>query len=229
MTTSGTATGVLTAAEIVNAAMQELGLLSAGENATGEELELATRSLDWMFKSWAAAGANLWRETNGTVIFTAGTKTMTLAPYCLDVEEARLVQSVNYERPLQRWERGQYSGLPNKATPGFPSIYVITKTASAVQMTLWPVPNATVTILYTYVRITEDVTDGAQTLDIPQEWTEAVYLGLAARLAQPFGVTRIDPSTAQIVAARSQALERALLDQDRPDSIYLGAISGRNF
>lgn len=229
MTTSGTISGQLTVSSVVTAAMQELGLLSAGENPTGEETELAIRSLDWMLKSWAAAGANLWRETDGTVIFAADTKTMTLEPYCLDVEEARLVQATNYERPLQRWEKGQYSGLPNKATPGFPSIYVITKMTGAVQMTVWPVPSVSCTILYTYVRVTEDVTDGAQTIDIPQEWTEAVYLGLAARLCQPFGVTRTDPSTAQIVAGRSQALELALLDQDRPASIYMGATSERYF
>jgi hypothetical protein len=221
--------GTMLVNDILIAAMQEIGALSEGETPTGAELELGIRTLNWMLKSWAAKGANLWRETTGTITFLPNIKTMYLDPYCLDVEEARVIMSPSYERVLQRWERGQYSILPNKSASGYPSSYTITKQTGSVSMTLWPVPTVPTTVLYTFVRVTADVTTGDQSVDIPQEWTEAVYLGLAARLCQTFGITRIDPATAQIVSLRANDLERQLLDADRPASIYMGPLQARYF
>lgn len=229
MTTSGAITSQMIASEVVQAAMQELGVLAAGETPTGEELTDGLRVLNWMLKSWQARGTNLWRETEGSIDYPADTATVTLDPYCLDVTEARFVQSSTFERPLQRWENGQYQQLPNKAQPGFPTAFYLKKNVGAVTMTLWPVPYADSTIRYTYARVFDDVTDGAQTLDVPQEWMETVYLALAARLVQTFGVNRTDPATAQIIAQRAGALEQTMLDMDRPASVFMGSAYGRRF
>lgn len=229
MTTSGITTGTLIASEIVANAMKKLGVLSSGENPEGSELEDGLSELNWMLKSFAARGLNLWRETEGSAVFAPGVATVVLTPYCLDVTEARLVQSSTFERPLQRWENGQYRQIPNKAQPGYPTAFYPNKQVDSIAMTLWPVPTVSSTVLYTYARITEDVTDGAQTVDIPQEWLEAIQLGLAARLIPLFGVARLAPDTAQDVRRRAQALEQLLLDQDRPASIYMGSAYGRNF
>lgn len=229
MTTSGSIASTLLASEVIKSSMQELGVLAAGENPTAEDLTLGLRSLNFLLKSWAARGLTSWRDQDGTLTVDAGTREAPLAPYCLDVTEARVVQVPNYERPLQRWELAQYRQLPNKATPGFPTSYTVQKTADGIALLLWPVPSVSTTILYSYTRIIEDVTDGDQTLDLPQEWLEAVYVALAARLAQPMGVTRLDPATAQIVIQRALSLENELFDADRPASIYMGSAYGRNF
>lgn len=229
MATSGTITSQLIVSEIVRQAMIELGVLSSGEAPEAEELADGIRVLNWLFKSWPSRGVNLWRETQGSVTFPIGIATVTLAPYCLDVMEARFVQSSTYERPLARWENGQYRQIPNKAQPGYPTAYYLDKQTTSISMTLWPVPNADATILYTYSRIPQDVTDGAETVDVPQEWTELVFVSLAARLIQTFGVNRTDPTTAQIIAQRAAALEQQMLDQDRPASLFLGSSFGRSF
>jgi hypothetical protein len=224
MTTSGTIDGTMIASEIVTAAMREIGAIASGEAPTADELNDGLRSLSWMLKSWASGrGINLWREAEGSIVFPANTASVTLAPQPLDVLEARYVQSSTFERPLQRWENGQYRQIPNKATPGYPTAYLITKTVDGVTMTLWPVPQADSTILYTFSRTPEDVTDGAQTIDIPQAWMETVWIALAARLAGIFGATRINPTTAAAVAQRAASLEQLMFDQDRPASVFLGA------
>lgn len=229
MTTSGTITSQLIVSEIVQVAMEELGVLSSGEAPTAEETATGIRALNWMLKSWPARGLNLFRETQGQVIFLADTASMPLDPYCLDVVEARYVQPQSYERPLARWENGQYRQIPYKSQPGYPTAYYLDKQTSGITMTLWPVPNADATILYTYSRVPQDVTDGAETIDVPQEWTELVYIALAARLVQTFGVARTDPTAAQIIAQRAAALEQQMLDQDRPASMFMGSVYGRNF
>lgn len=232
MALSGIHTGTMTAAELVTSAMQELGVLAIGEVPEGAELEIGLRSLNWLLKSWTARGLTSWRETQGSATFSAAQVIASLASDVLDVTEARLIITASaptYERPLQRWEDGQYRQIPNKQTPGQPTAYLITKTITGASMTVWPVPNASMTIAFTYSRIPDDVTDGAQTIDLPQQWTEACYLGLAARLAQVFGVTHVDPNTAKFVVQRASALEALLFDDDRPASLYMGSAMGRNF
>lgn len=229
MAVSGVIGGQMIVSEIVATAMRELGVLAIGSNPTGEETQEGIRSLNWMLKSWAANGVNLWRETDGTVTFPTGTKMVQLDPYCLDVLEARLVQSTTFERPLQRWENGQYLQIPNKNNPGSPTAFTLTRTIDAISMTVWPVPFQDMDVLFSYARVPYDVLDGAETLDVPQQWTETVYLGLAARLAQTLGATRIDPATAQIVTARFLDLETKMLDMDRPASTFMGSAYGRNF
>jgi hypothetical protein len=229
MTTSGSIISTLTVSEIIETAMREIGVLSSGEQPTGEETTDAIRSLNWMLKSMPAKGLNLFRETEGSVTFDAGVATVTLDPDCLDVVEARFVQSSTYERPLARWENGQYRQIPNKGQRGYPTAFYLNKQVAGVTMTLWPVPNTDATVLYTYSRVPQDVTDGSETIDLPQQWIETVYLMLAARLVQTFGVTRTDPATAQIVAQRAAALEQQMLDMDRPASVFMGSQYGRNF
>lgn len=229
MTTSGTISSTLTASDIVTQAMRELGLLSAGENPTGEEVQDGILQLNWMLKSWQSRGLTSWRDTDGAIEFPSGTDTMPLDPFCADVLEARLVQSTGYERPLQRWTLGQYRQIPNKAIRGWPTAFTIAKTIDSISMTVWPVPNQNLTVNYSYTRIIEDVTDGAQTVDVPQMWLETVYLGLAARLANTFGAMRLDPTATQLVMQRAANLEQLLLDQDRPASIYMGTAYGHSF
>lgn len=229
MTTSGTTSSQLIVGEIIQQAMSELGVLSSGEQPTAEETADGVRVLNWMLKSWPSRGLNLWRETQGSVAFPAATASVALDPFCLDVAEARYVQSSTFERPLQRWENGQYRQLPNKAQLGYPTAFFVDKQAGSITMHLWPVPSIDSTVLFTYSRVPQDVTDAAETVDVPQEWTELVYVALAARLVQTFGVNRTDPATAQIIAQRAAALEQAMLDQDRPASVFMGPSYGRNF
>jgi hypothetical protein len=229
MTTSGVIASTMTVSDIVTMAMRELGLLSAGETPTGQELQDGITQLNWLMKSWQVNGVTSWRDTESSLVFPTGTATMQLDPYCLDVLEARLVQSPGYERPLQRWVLGQYRQIPNKAIPGWPTAFTISKTRDTISMTVWPVPNQDLTVNYSYSRVIQDVTDGAETLDVPQEWLEAVYLGLAARMLNSYGAARLDPTAAQIVIQRAAALEQKLLDADRPASVFMGSTYNRVF
>jgi len=212
--------------EFVARAMKEIGALSSGENPEAEELEDGIQTFNWMLKSMAAEGANLFRTVEGAAIFLADTATVELDPYCSDVLEARLVQSLTFQRPMLRWDLGQYMQLPNKHQPGYPTAYYLSRTIGTLSMSVWPVPNLDMTILYTYARIPEDVLTGAETVDLPQQWTEAAYYSLASRLANMFGATRTDPASVQRVDAMSQMLMTRQLDSDRPASVFMGSYWG---
>lgn len=229
MALSGTINSTLTANQVMDAAAKELGYIGAGETLSGEEYEDVLPRLNFMLKTWGGDGVNLWREATDSVSFPSGTATVTLDPFVIDVLEARLLQYSTFERPLQRWEMGEYNAIPNKATPGFPTAFYLRKQADAVSMTLWPVPSQDMVVNYSYARVIDDVTDGTQTIDVPQMWLETIWVNLAARCATLFGSTRLDPSTVAFVQQKADMLYGKMLDADRPASYLLGPAWGHQY
>jgi hypothetical protein len=221
MTTSGETAWELTARDFVKHAMQELGVLSSGEEPEASELADCIVRLNAMLKSWSTK-ANLFREATGEVTTVGGEASGALPPEIRDISGVRLVVSATQERLLYPWQRSQYLSLPNKDAVGAPTIYYVSQQAGGDVLHLWPVPAASVTLKIDYSRTAETVTNAGETLDILQEWHEAVYLGLAARIAGMFGATRIDPGTVADVKQRAEALYQQLLDSDRPDSYFFG-------
>jgi len=222
MPTSGVITSSMTAGQVMTLAMQELGVIGAGETPQGEEYEAMLPRLNFMLKTWQSRGCNLWRETDGSITITANTASGTLSPRVIDVMAARVVTGVN-EIPLQRWETGEYRQIPNKAQSGRPVAYYIDKQRDAVNMYVWPVPTADTTIKLDYARVIEDVLVTTDNLDLPQAWLETAYVCLAARCAALFGATRIDPGTVGEVKQRAAELETELFDMDRPSSVMFGS------
>jgi len=223
--TSGTISGTLTANEICSLAAQELGVYSAGEVLSAADASAMMSRLTWMLKSLQSDGVNLWREAEGVAEFLEGEKTVTLDPRCIDVLEARYQQSSSFQLPMQRWEIGEYMRIPNKDQPGpTPLAFYLRKLVDSVTMTIWPVPSQDLEIKYSYARVIEDVTNLNQTIDVPQQWMETLYMNLAARCVTLFGVTRLDPATVAIVSQRAAMLEQKLLDMDRPASLFMGNV-----
>lgn len=228
MPTSGQTGGLYSVHQIIIAAMQDLGLLRAGDVPEAEDADAMMERLNWMLKDWQAGGCNLWRDTQGELVFAAGQASRPVVPRALDIVEARLVMPGGSERPLSRWETEEYRLTPNKAAAGTPTCFIFDLSLNGATLTLWPVPSAATTIRYTYARVIEDVTALSQSIDVPQEWTKAVWKSLAADCITLFGTTRVDPGAAAAVAAEAQTLTAKLFDHDRPASVFMGSARSRN-
>lgn len=220
MATSGVSTGIMTGIDLCRAAGRMLGVISSGEDLDGDESEDMRVILNGMLKSWQLDGCNLWRDSDATATIAANTARTTL-PY-LDATDVNIVVSATYQRPLTRWELGQYRRIPNKSAQGAPTIYCIDRKLTGLDLIVWPVPTAATTLTFAANRVIEDVVDLAQDIDVPQEWMEAVWTCLAARAIPMFGVARLDPATTNMITARAAQLEAKALDFDRPASIYIG-------
>ncbi|MBI0474224.1 hypothetical protein D9601_02440 [Sphingomonas sp. MA1305] len=221
MTTSGVTTGTMTAQEVVQAALEELGVLSAGERAEGTELEVGIRQLNWMLKSFTARGINQWRKATTIITIPANVRTVTLPPVVEEVTYAAIQAQGSYTRPLARYEAGQYPQIAS-ASRGFPVGYYVDRQRDACRFSVWPTPAVDTPLIIDVLRVIEDITDPTETLDVPSKWLETVYIALAARMATVMGVTRTDPATATLLAQRAQSFEQLLLDDDRPPSIFMG-------
>jgi len=194
--------------------MYELGELSQGEDPSGEEMEDGILRLNAMLRSWSGEG-NLFREASGTLTLLAGVASGTLPADVRDVSSVRYVGSFN--RPLAQWNRGQFYSVPNRTQAGTPIAYYVSETISGKTLTVWPVPSTDATLELDYSRVAQTVTDPSETVDVPEDWQEALILGLASRLASMFGTTETAPAKVQRIDVRAQALYQRLLDRDRPD------------
>jgi hypothetical protein len=220
MTTSGTTNTLLSVEEIVTQAYREMGVHSAEEAPTADEMANGVRVLNWMLKGFTARGINLWR--NEIVSLTVTAASTTLDAGIDTVQEIYRTTTAGQDIPLFPITRSQYAMLPNKTATGVPVQYYVDRQRDACVVNVWPVPASSDLKIYATRRI-EDVTAPDQTIDVPQKWTEAVFVALAARLIPTSGLRRADPATAQSLEKRAAALEQVLLDDDRPDSIYMGA------
>jgi hypothetical protein len=215
--TSGITDWPLTAEQIVTQAMYELGALNQGDTPSGEEMEDAILRLNGMLKTWGGEG-NLFREVTGTLTLPGGTASGTLPADVRDVSSVRHVVSATNSRQLAEWNRGEFYRLPNRSASGNPTAYYLSTTTAGRAITVWPVPSADITLEVDYSRLAQTVTDPSETIDVPEEWQEALIMGLASRLAPLFGTTESAPAKLARLDQRAQSLYQHLLDRDRPDS-----------
>lgn len=225
MPTSGTTVLELTAGDACKSAAVELGAIGVADELEDSEREEMFRRFNSMLNSWAVE-ANLFREMTATLTITSATGAASLPSDVRDVNSVRHIVSSTNKRLLTPWNRDQYMSLPNRATVGNPTIYYYGQGAETDALRIWPVPAADITLELDYSRRAYSITASEETIDVPQEWHEAVWMGLASRCASMFGATRIDPATVQRVDGRAEYLYQRMLDADRPDSYFFEPYAG---
>lgn len=197
MATSGSTNFSLTRNDIIQEALELIGVVAAEESPAAADVATADRSLNMMVKGWMAKGINLWRQTEGSLAATAGQASFTMGTggdYTtarpLRISSARLSVS-SIETPLMEMSRQEYFDLPLKTSTGRPSAYYYDPQLSLGKIYLWPTvaTGVTATLKFSYQRTVEDFDAAANTPDFPQEWFECLAYNLAGRLAPKFGAT----------------------------------------
>ena len=211
-----TITYSMTARDLITNAILDR-IQGIGLTVKAKEVDYAQGELNRMLKTWGARGLTLWTDETGTATITAGDADVALSPRPLEVYDVRLQTSATFERPLTRWEKGDYTSLPNKTQVGEPTIYSPVYSASGLALKVWPVPSANRTLSYSYSRVIEDVTELNDPVDAPQMWLEAVQKCLAAKLDRFGG----DPNHVLLLKQEAARLEQQMFDYDRPASYQI--------
>ena len=208
-----------TVGQLCLSAAMELGAVGMGDSLdASEEAEMITR-FNGMLAKWSTE-MNQWRDTSATITIVGGTGAATLPSDVQNIRSMRHIQSATYKRLMSPWNRDQYLGLPNRTQTGTPTIYYFSPGLDGVQVYIWPVPVTNQDFELDYARSFFFAEGPEQTADIPKEWYEAALYGLAARSANIFGATRLDPQAVARIDTQARVTYQALLDNDRPDSYY---------
>lgn len=201
MSTSGVTTFNPDLTEIVEEAFERCG----GELRTGYDLRTARRSLNLMFTDWANRGVNMWTMEQGQQVLTPGTATYTLAADTVDlldhvVRTGAGSASTQADLTITRISEPTYATIPNKLSQGRP-IQIWIERLNTPRFTVWPVPDnsTTYTLVYWRLRRIQDAGDGANTMDMPFRFYNAMVAGLAYYLALkvPDAVQRLQILKAQ--------------------------------
>lgn len=200
------------AQELIVDALAELGVLAEEEPLEAADLNRGLRTLTRMFKAWQADGVMTWTMTSGTLTLVQGQEDyafgaggdFTTVP--LDIGDMQINRGSN-DLPMNRLSREEYRALPNKTTQGYPTQFYYDRQRTGGTLYVWPAPDATAgTLKFTYRRIIMDMDAGANNIDLPQEWHDAIVYGLAYRLVGPYSMDG-KPAAARLKAEAERSYQ----------------------
>lgn len=172
--------------EIFEEAFERAGL----EIRSGYDLRKARRCFNILTLEWANRGLNLWTIEQGTQAITAGDNTYSLDADTIDILEHVIRDSNNKDFTLTRIKLSEWAAKYDKNTTGQPSQIFVERKKTAVDLTLWPVPNANSTLVYWRLRGMDGLSAGngaSSTGDFPPRFIPAIVSGLAYHIAQSYG------------------------------------------
>jgi hypothetical protein len=194
MAVSGSTDFTQTAQELIVDALAELGVLAEEEPLEVTDLNRGLRILTRMLKSWQVDGVMTWTMTDGTLALVHGQEAydvgaggdFTTVP--LDIADMEINRGSN-DLPMNRLSREEYRALPSKTSQGYPTQFYYDRQRAGGTIYVWPSPDATGgTLKFTYRRIIMDMDAGANNIDLPQEWHDALVFGLAKGFIGPYSM-----------------------------------------
>lgn len=196
MTLSGTTT-FWTNSEAIDVcieAYERIGMF--GGQISGNQMESAIRSLQYLFTDYSNKGINLWKVSLLNTALATAQSTITLNSNVIEVLQVytrTTSGSVNNDLILTPISRAEYAALPNKLQQSNrPTQFYFERTTTPT-LYLWQVPqDTTITLFYYVMTIQDDIGALSNTIDAPQRWADAIAAGLAAKLAVKFAPERLD-------------------------------------
>jgi hypothetical protein len=216
----------LDAGQLIQRAYRVTGQLSTPYNMTDDQATQGILALNGMLKGWQADGISLYRQERVTLTVPAMTAAITIIPRVMGVEQVSWVVQggVNpYYRPMGEFSWVDYFNLPNPQsnTTSGPSVWMFNKQDDSSSLYIWPLATLGGQIVASVGRVVNDVNALSDSVDFPDEWTEAAIYGLADRLIDDQGVAQMDPETTRRISMRAAALYAKLCDFDRPSSVWI--------
>lgn len=193
MAVSNSTDFLLSAVKIVEEARSLLGIHADEEPLQAHELENGLRALNMMLKEWQAEGISVSAYAEGALALAQGVPDYLFGPagafttVPFEITDMRITRG-GTDLPMTEMSRQEYYALPNKATQGYPTQWFYDRQRATGTLYVWPAPDATAgTVKFTYRRVVMDMDTSGDSLDLPQEWQQAVVYNLAKKLMPRYG------------------------------------------
>lgn len=218
MATSGISANQLTRNEYIEAACRKLGVIADGQTLSATNYTNGTYAFNALIGEFRGLGMPLWARNSYSFSPTAGTETYNIGtgqtlntPYPLKMLQAyRLDSGASTRIPLEIVADYNFNLYPSNSS-GLPIQLTYQPKINYGVIKLWPTPDtnaAAGTLTIVYQRPTEYVSSSTDTVDVPEEWTNAIIYNLAVRLAPEWGIPLPDRDALKKEA--KDVLDRAL-------------------
>lgn len=175
-----------------------LGVISATQTPTTEEVASASNALNLMLKAWQADGLQLWQTQTLTVTPTTSTDYIfgdgTITTYQpIDVLEVyRRTVSTDIWIELIRVSRNDFNTLSDHDTTGVPVNFYYNNDKDNGILSVWPIADtnfiANNTLQVVLTKPFDDMDTATDNLAFPQYWELAVVYGLCVLLGPEYGL-----------------------------------------
>jgi hypothetical protein len=208
---------------LIKRSMLMLGVISAAQTPTPNEVSAASNALNLMLKSWQADGMQLWQVNQISMTPTAvqaypfgPTDTTNTAYRPTEVLEVyRRTTADEVYVPMIRLAREDFFTLSDHDSTGTPVNYYYNNDQTDGEMLVWPIANtnfiANNTIEVLLTKPFDDMDAAADSLAFPQEWELAVVYGLCVILAPEYGVPTTDQ---KMLIAQAEKEKQKVMDWD---------------
>jgi hypothetical protein len=190
-----------TVLDIVTDALNEIGVLAAGEVATADDGAVALRSLNRMINAWKAERVYIYQTTRTTWSITANDGSYTvgtggdvsvLRPVRIDhvaISDSAITPAT--EVPLRLMTDADYARIAIKTqTSNWPEAAYYNLTYPLATLTLWPVPTSTTLTGVLYApQAAAEFSALATAVSLPPGYERFVVKNLALELAPQYGAT----------------------------------------
>jgi len=218
MSTSGTTDFTLNSRQIIDHALQLIGVLQEGDSPSTARAAEASTALNMMLKTWGAS-ERLWLFAEAELTLVAGQRAYSLDTGVRQVTSVRRRIS-GLDTPLFELSRSDYQDTPTKLQPGLPNSWFYDRQRTSRTLYVWMVPDAAIaaqyTLPYTYTRVIEDIDTLDDEADLPQEWFEVLAYNLAVRLGPRYG--GIDTAEWREIKELAASLMALLPTRDQEES-----------
>jgi hypothetical protein len=225
MTTSGSVNYDESATQIIKDALILVGGLEDDETPTPAQEQYAMRMLNRMCKAWSKKGlkAWVWKEATLTLVveqqsYTMGVGGNLVINRPIEIANARRVID-GVETQIEIRSRQEYMNQPSKDSEGKPVYVYFDPQLTQAKLYVWPAPDDTDSIKFSYKSYIEDFDTLADTPYFPSEWLLAIVYNLALLLCPMYEVT--GPDKADIVAMALQFLQDAEDGDTDQGSVFL--------
>lgn len=196
-----------------------------GPMVQAEHLHMASLEANLMQAEWSNRGPTLWTITETIVPLTAGVATYPVDPTTIMVTNVTIGRGDppnESELTITPVSRQEFSMIPNKFSPGRPTIYWYDRSL-APTITLWPVPDTAYWMhLWGFGQIGDAAIAGQGQFAVPYRWLDACCAGLAHRLARHYA----QDLEAQRKADYDQAYQIAATQDTEDAPLYIWPMIG---
>lgn len=193
MTTSSVYSYQLTRDEIATAALRKLAVLAEGQTPTAQNLADAQVALNSVIAQMRNLGMPLWARseytfTPTTNVYNIGTGQTLNVPF-----PVRLLQAVrtssNAKIPMEITAREDFNILPTSSS-GTPLKVNYQQFINYGVLSFWPTPSSTNTdtVTLVYQKPFQYFSASTDTMDLPEEWYNALIYNTAVLLAPEWSV-----------------------------------------
>lgn len=195
MATSGNTIYQLTRNEIIESALGSLGVIAQGQAPSSEDYTIGARFLNTTIARFRTLGMPLWARTSyswtpTTDTYLIGDGQTLDTPYPIHLLQAYREDSSGNHVDIDIDADYDYNTFPTSAGGQTPYKITYSPKVNYGIIKFWPtaLTNNTEEVTIVYTRPLEYFDSSTNTMDLPEEWYDAVIWDLACKLAPRWGI-----------------------------------------